>query len=62
MDDLLAKAIESVKKLLISYLHEDNYCQARRVGDALKILVESKDITTATRPQSEGGSCRPERY
>ena len=53
MDDLEANAISAINEYLISLLRGKEFCKARRVGEALKILVESNQSVTEAPPTCE---------
>ena len=57
MDDLEGDAIKAVNEYLISLLRGKEFCKARRVGEALGILVELGPQTTFTQTPN----CKPDR-
>jgi len=42
MDNYEDRAIEAVRDYLVDLLKQKQFCEARRVGDALRMLVEGR--------------------
>lgn len=58
MDDLEGDTIKAVNEYLISLLRGKEFCKARQVGDALRILVELRPIYPINEPPR---TCEPPR-
>ncbi len=60
MENYEDRAIEAVNNYLMNLLQEKKFCEAKRVGAALEILVESKSRPGVERGRGEN-TCEAER-
>lgn len=61
MENYEDRAIEAVRDYLVDLLKQKQFCEARRVGDALRMLVESKRPQVVNEEMRAGASVAAER-